>query len=85
MKSMENLMIERPVNSVDDKDKQLWNHGILMIMVIWRNCNIEKATWEIGEKMKTRISVLVWGYRKMNFEDKILKEGENCNIHDQKP
>ena len=60
---MENLMIERPVNSVDDKDKQLWNHGILMIMVIWRNHNFEEATWEIGEKMKTRISVLVWGYR----------------------
>ena len=29
---------------VNYKDKRLRNHGILMVKVIWRNCDLEKAT-----------------------------------------
>ena len=63
MESIEDLMIYKPVNIMDYKVKQFWKYGFPVIKVIWRNYDIEKATWQIGEKMKTRISVFVWGYR----------------------
>ena len=50
MESVENLKIERLVNIVNYKVKQFWNHGILMVKVIWINHDLEKATREIGEK-----------------------------------
>ena len=45
------------------KGKQFWKYGFLVVKVIWKNYDTEKAMWEIREKIKTRISVFVRGYR----------------------
>ena len=55
--------ILRLTNIVNYKVRQFWKYEFLMIEVLWKDYDIEEATWEIGEKNKTRISVLVWGYR----------------------
>ena len=45
MKSIEYLMIHKPVNIMDYKVKQFWEkYGFPMIEVVWKNYDIEKAT-----------------------------------------
>ena len=49
----ENLnYVEKPVIIVDYRVKQLWDCGIPMVKVVWRNQGIEEATWETEEKIK---------------------------------
>ena len=49
----ENLTyVEEPVAIVDYKIKQLRKRVIPMVKVIWKNHNVEEATWETEEKMR---------------------------------
>ena len=50
---MENLTyVEKPVQILDYKIKQLRNRSIPLVKVLWRNHSIEEATWETEESMR---------------------------------
>ena len=42
---------EKPVQILDEKEQVLRNKAIPLIKVLWRNHEIEEATWEPKEQM----------------------------------
>ena len=57
--SYEPIQVERdlsyeeiPVQILDRKEQTLRNKTIHSVKVLWRNHNVEEATWELEEKMK---------------------------------
>ena len=45
---------EHPVKILDTKEKELRNKRILLVKVLWKNHEVEEATWEREEEMKTK-------------------------------
>ena len=45
---------EQPVEILDRKEKELRNKKIPLVKVLWRNHEVEEATWEREEEMKTK-------------------------------
>ena len=43
---------EKPIRILDREEKVLRNKTIPMIKVLWRNHNVEEATWELEDEMK---------------------------------
>ena len=70
---MENLTyVEKPVQILDYKIKQLRNRSIRLVKVLWRNHSIEEATWETNESMRKSYPQLFIGSG-TTFWGKILK------------
>ena len=58
----ENLSyIEKSVNIVDRRIKELRRKDIPIIKVVWRNHGVEEATWETDEKMRKNYPHLFTG------------------------
>ena len=66
----QNIRVVQRKRGYDQKSVTLVNYGIKK---------------QNREKRKTRLSAIIDNTGKENFEDKILKEGENCNIPDLEP
>ena len=49
---------EKPVQLLDRKVKELRNKQIPLVKILWRNHGVEKATWEVEEKMQKKYSEL---------------------------
>ena len=45
---------EQPVDILDRKEKELRNKKIPLVKVLWRNHEVEEATWEREEEMKMK-------------------------------
>ncbi|KAL4032699.1 hypothetical protein IC575_005780 [Cucumis melo] len=45
---------EQPVDILARKVKMLRNRGIALVKVLWRNHEVEEATWERGEDMRAQ-------------------------------
>ncbi|XP_031258854.1 uncharacterized protein LOC116116962 [Pistacia vera] len=45
---------ERPVQILDRRIKELRNKKVLLVKILWRNHNVEEATWEVEQDMKER-------------------------------
>ena len=43
---------EKPIEILDRKDKVLRNKTMPLVKVLWRNHNVEEATWETEEDMR---------------------------------
>ena len=54
---------EEPVTILDWKDKVLRNQTIHMVKVLWRNHSVEKATWEIEDRMRDMYPRLIYEYQ----------------------
>ena len=65
---------EKPVQILDQKEKELRTKKIRLVKVLWRNHSVEEATWEREEEMQSKYSEL---FGTSNFEDEIFirKEG----------
>ena len=47
---------EEPVQIHDRKEKQLRSKNISLVKILWRNQNIEEATWELEEEIRKAVS-----------------------------
>ncbi|KAI3467946.1 hypothetical protein Pfo_024609 [Paulownia fortunei] len=65
---------EKPVQILDQKEKELRTKKIRLVKVLWRNHSVEEATWEREEEMQSKYPEL---FGTSNFEDEIFirKEG----------
>ncbi|XP_031270941.1 uncharacterized protein LOC116129338 [Pistacia vera] len=45
---------ECPVQILDRKIKELRNKNVPLVKVLWRNHNVEEATWEVKQNMKEK-------------------------------
>ncbi|XP_031257583.1 uncharacterized protein LOC116115589 [Pistacia vera] len=45
---------ERPVQILDRRIKELRNKKVPLVKILWRNHNVEEATWEVEQDMKER-------------------------------
>ena len=68
---------EKPVKLLDRKVKELRNKRIPLVKVLWRNHEIEEATWEVEEEIRKKYPDL-FPNQGMNFEDEILLRGRGC-------
>ena len=59
---------EIPVQVSDCKVKELRRKKIALVKVLWRNHEVEEATWERKEEMRTKYPHL---FGTFNFEDEI--------------
>ncbi|XP_073049516.1 uncharacterized protein [Primulina eburnea] len=50
--------IERPIQILDRKDKQLINKLIPLVKVQWNRHGVAEATWELEDKMRQKYSIL---------------------------
>ncbi|XP_070662454.1 uncharacterized protein [Malus domestica] len=53
---------EEPVTILDWKDKVLRYKIVRLVKVLWRNHSVEKATWEMEERMKEMYPCLFYDY-----------------------
>ena len=66
---------EQPVQILDRKVKELRNKQIPLEKILWRNHDVEEATWEVEEDMQKKYPSL-FANKCINFEDEIvLREG----------
>ena len=68
---------EQPVQILDRKVKELRNKQIPLVKILWRNHDVEEATWEIEEGMQKKYPTL-FAQEGNNFEDQILLRGGGC-------
>ena len=45
---------EHPVKILDTKENELRNKKISLVKVLWKNHDVEEATWEREEEMKMK-------------------------------
>ncbi|KAI3467933.1 hypothetical protein Pfo_024596, partial [Paulownia fortunei] len=45
---------EKPVQILDQKEKELRTKNIRLVKVLWRNHSVEEATWEKEEEMQSK-------------------------------
>ncbi|XP_027157139.1 uncharacterized protein LOC113758524, partial [Coffea eugenioides] len=45
---------EKPIKLLDSKVQELRNKRILLVKVLWRNHELEKATWEVEEVIREK-------------------------------
>ena len=45
---------EHPVHILDRRIKELRNKKVPLVKILWRNHNVEEATWEVEQDMKER-------------------------------
>jgi hypothetical protein len=45
---------ELPIQIIDHKEQQLKTKTILLVKVLWRNHDIEEASWELEHDMKSK-------------------------------
>ena len=57
--------------------KQSRNKQVPLIKVLWQHHGMEEATWELKSTMMAQYPQLF--NSGMNFKNKILLRGENCN------
>ena len=62
---------ERPVQILDRRVKELRTKQVPLVKVLWRNHELEEATWEVEEDIRTKYPELFNNQGK-NFEDEIL-------------
>ena len=62
---------ERPVQILDRKVKELRTKQIPLVKVLWRNHEVEEATWEVEEDIRAKYPKL-FNDEGENFEDEIL-------------
>ena len=66
---------EKPVEILDRKDKVLRNKTVILVKVLWRNHDVEEATWE---------SMWWWKFgfqpKKPNHEDKSGGSSGRCQM-----
>ncbi|XP_040988927.1 uncharacterized protein LOC121236542 [Juglans microcarpa x Juglans regia] len=60
---------EVPIQIIDWKDKELRNHKILLVNILWRNHDVEEATWEKEADMRSKYPFL-FGICDMAGDDK---------------
>ena len=61
---------EKPVKLLDRKVKELRNKQILLVKVLWRNHELEEATWEVEEAIRGKYPDLFTDqgkFRERNF------------------
>ena len=46
--------VEQPVRILDSQVRELRNHMIPQVKVLWRNQKTEEATWELEDKMRSK-------------------------------
>ncbi|KAG8487764.1 hypothetical protein CXB51_018053 [Gossypium anomalum] len=66
---------EEPVQILAREVKELRNKKVPLVKVLWRNHNVEEATWEPEETMRVRYPHLFSG----KFRGRNLLRGEKCN------
>ena len=55
---------EKPVKLLDRKVKELRNKRIPLVKILWRNHELEKATWEVEEAIRGKYPDLFTNQRK---------------------
>ncbi|XP_027178031.1 uncharacterized protein LOC113777196 [Coffea eugenioides] len=66
---------EQPVQILDQKVKELRNKQISLVKILWKNHDVEEATWEVEEDMQKEYPSLSTN-KGINFEDEIaLRRG----------
>ncbi|XP_027155277.1 uncharacterized protein LOC113755471 [Coffea eugenioides] len=65
---------EQPVQILDRKVKELRNKRIPLVKILWRNHDMEEATWELEEDMQKKYPSLFMN-KGINFEDEIVLRG----------
>jgi len=68
---------EEPVQILDRKEKQLRSKNISLVKILWRNQNIEEATWELEEEIRKAYPHLFQGT--LSFEDETSIRRVECN------
>ena len=68
---------EEPVQILDRKEKQLRIKNISLVKILWRNQNIEEATWELEEEIRKAYPHLFQGT--LSFEDETSIRRVECN------
>ena len=68
---------EQPVQILDRKVKELKNKRISLVKILWRNHDVEEATWEVEEDMQKKYPSLFTN-KDINFEDEIALRGGGC-------
>ena len=68
---------ERLVQILDQKVKKLRTKQIPLVKVLWRNHEVEEATWEVEEDIRAKYPEL-FDNQGENFEDEILLRGRKC-------
>jgi len=68
---------EEPIQILDRKEKQLRSKNIPLVKVLWRNQNIEEATWELEEEIRKDYPHLFQGT--LSFEDETYIRRVECN------
>ncbi|XP_071902707.1 uncharacterized protein [Coffea arabica] len=68
---------EQPVQILDRKVKELRNKQIPLVKILWRNHDMEEATWEVEEDMQKKYPPL-FANKGINFEDEIVLRGGGC-------
>nr|XP_027065386.1 uncharacterized protein LOC113691448 [Coffea arabica] len=68
---------EQPVQILDRKVKELKNKRISLVKILWRNHDVEEATWEVEEDMQKKYHSLFTN-KDINFEDEIALRGGGC-------
>ena len=68
---------EEPIQILDRKEKQLRSKNIPLVKVLWRNQNIEEATWELEEEIRKDYPHLFQGT--LCFEDETYIRRVECN------
>ncbi|XP_027082175.1 uncharacterized protein [Coffea arabica] len=66
---------EQPVQILDRKVKELRNKQIPLVKILWRNHDMEEATWEVEEDMQKKYPSL-FANKGINFENEIVLRGE---------
>lgn len=62
---------EEPVQILDEKEHVLTNKSLPLVNVLWRNHELEEATWENKDQMKNEYPHLFSSCRLPNFRDEI--------------
>ena len=65
---------ERPVQLLDRKVKELRNKQIPLVKVLWKNHEMEEATWEVEKEIQKKYPEL-FARQGENFENEILLRG----------